>query len=85
MFEEHSPPRYLTRLPHPESSQETSTAASHVLGDEENTGHVPEDNSDGPAPAGDSPAPPTAPQHRPEKLQLLMSRQKAEYEAKIAR
>ncbi|KAM6380178.1 rho GTPase-activating protein 24-like [Pluvialis apricaria] len=84
MFEENSPSRYLTRLTHPENSQETNTAASHVSGDEENTGHVPVDNSDSFAPGGDSPAHPTSPQRRLEKLQLVMARQKAEYEAKIA-
>lgn len=37
MIEENSPSRYLTKLAQPEDSQETSTALSHVLWDQEKT------------------------------------------------
>lgn len=40
MIEENSPSRYLTKLAQPEDSQKTSTALSHVLWDQEKTGHV---------------------------------------------
>ncbi|XP_064314481.1 rho GTPase-activating protein 24-like [Phalacrocorax carbo] len=84
MFEENPPSRYLTRLAHPEVSQETNTAVSHVLRDQENTGHVPGDNSDSFASSSDLPANPTSPQSHLANLKMLMARQKAEYESKIA-
>ncbi|KAM6055605.1 rho GTPase-activating protein 24-like isoform 1-T2 [Theristicus caerulescens] len=84
MFEENPPSRHLTRLAHPEGSQEADTAVSHVLQDQENTGHIPVDNSDSFASSGDLPANPTSPQHHLANLKMLMSRQKAEYESKIA-
>ncbi|XP_026713778.1 rho GTPase-activating protein 24-like [Athene cunicularia] len=84
MFEENSPSRYLTRLAHPEDSQETNTAVNHVLWDQENTTHIPADNSDGFTSSSEVPASPTSPQHHLANLKTLMSRQKAEYESKIA-
>lgn len=85
MFEENPPSRYLTRLAHPEDSQEPKAAVSHVLQEQENMGQVPTDNGDSFASSGDLPANPTTPQHQLANLKMLMSRQKAEYEAKIAR
>lgn len=85
MLEENPPSRRLTRLAHPEDSQEPKAAVGHVLQEQENTGHVPMDNSDSFASSGDLPANPTAPQHQLATLKMLLSRQKAEYEAKIAR
>ncbi|XP_057265481.1 rho GTPase-activating protein 24-like [Pezoporus wallicus] len=79
MFEESPPSRYLTSLAHPEDSQGTTAAVSHVLRDQENTGHVPMDNSH-----SDLPANPTSLQQHLAKLKMLMSTQKAEYESKIA-
>ncbi|XP_030359847.1 rho GTPase-activating protein 24-like [Strigops habroptila] len=84
MFEESPPSRYLTRPAHPEDSQGTTTAVSHVLRDQENTGHVPMDNSDSLASPSDVPANPTSLQQHLAKLKMLMSRQKDEYESKIA-
>ncbi|KAK2540778.1 hypothetical protein Q9966_004483 [Columba livia] len=85
MFEENPPSSYLTRAAHSEDSQETITAISHVLRDQEDTRPVPADDSESFAAPGDLPANPTSPQQRLAKLKLLMSRQKAEYESKIAR
>ncbi|XP_054073575.1 rho GTPase-activating protein 24-like [Rissa tridactyla] len=84
MFEENSPSRHSTRLAHPENSQETNTAVSPALGEQEKTGHVPGDDSESFGSRGDLPANPGSPRHRLAKLRLLMSRQKAEYESKIA-
>ncbi|XP_072729131.1 rho GTPase-activating protein 24-like [Ciconia boyciana] len=84
MFEENPPSRYLTRLAHPEDSKETNAAVSHVLQNQENTGHIPVDNSDSFASSGDLPANPTSSQNHLANLKMLMSRQKAEYESKIA-
>lgn len=58
MIEENSPSRYLTKLAQPEDSQETSTALSHVLWDQEKTGHVPRDGRDSFNCPGDLPANP---------------------------
>ncbi|XP_027498912.1 rho GTPase-activating protein 24-like [Corapipo altera] len=85
MSEKNTPSRYLTRLAHPEDCQETSAAVSPVLQEQEDTGHIPGDSSDSCASTGDSPANPPCPQHHPADLRMLMARQKAEYESKIAR
>ncbi|XP_051487334.1 rho GTPase-activating protein 24-like [Apus apus] len=47
-------------------------------------GHIPVDNSTSSAPSSASAAEPTSPQHHLAQLRVLMSRQKAEYESKIA-
>lgn len=44
--------RHLTKLAWPKDSQETNTALSHVLWDQEKTGQVPGDGSDSSAPLG---------------------------------
>ncbi|XP_042646328.1 rho GTPase-activating protein 24-like [Tyto alba] len=84
MFEENPPSRNLTRLAHPEDAQETNTAVSHVSRDLGNTRHVPADNRNSLAPSGDLPPSPASLQHHLANLKMLMSRQKAEYESKIA-
>ncbi|XP_061858779.1 rho GTPase-activating protein 24-like [Colius striatus] len=84
MLQENPPSRYLPRLAHPEDSQETNTAVSYVLGDQENAGHIPGDNSDSFASSGNLPANPASQQHHLAHLRMLMAMQKAEYESKIA-
>ncbi|XP_014803259.1 PREDICTED: rho GTPase-activating protein 24-like [Calidris pugnax] len=85
MFEENSPSRHSARLTHPENSPETNTTTSPVPGDEEKTGPIPVDTSNSFGSCGGGPATPSSPQHHPAELQRLISRQKAEYESKIAR
>ncbi|CAM2118106.1 rho GTPase-activating protein 24-like [Caretta caretta] len=84
MFEENPTSRYLIRSTCPEESQETNTATSNVLGLQENLGHGPGDkSSEGSPTANDFSANSTSVQHYLVSLKKQMSRQKAEYEAKI--
>nr|XP_025034839.1 uncharacterized protein LOC102452796 isoform X2 [Pelodiscus sinensis] len=86
MFEENMTSKYLTRSTCPEEPQETKTAISNVLGLQESLGYGPADNSsEGSPTANDFSVNSTSLQHHLLSLKKQMSRQKAEYEAKITR
>ncbi|XP_062443369.1 rho GTPase-activating protein 24-like [Rhea pennata] len=84
MFAENLPSRSLTGLTHPEDSQEANTVVSHVSGVQENAGCVPVENSNSFPSSSDLPANPASLQNHLANLKTMMSRQKAEYESKIA-
>ncbi|XP_074865857.1 rho GTPase-activating protein 24-like [Carettochelys insculpta] len=83
MFEENPTSRYLTRSTCPAESQETNTAISNVLGLQESLGHGPADNSEGSPTTSAFSVNSTSLQRHLLSLKKQMSRQKAEYEAKI--
>nr|XP_025957716.1 rho GTPase-activating protein 24-like isoform X2 [Dromaius novaehollandiae] len=84
MFEDNPSSRSLTGLTHPEDSQEANTVESHLLGVQENMGHIPAENSNSFPSSSDLPANPASLQNHLANLKTMMSRQKAEYESKIA-
>ncbi|XP_035194232.1 rho GTPase-activating protein 24-like [Oxyura jamaicensis] len=84
MFEENPPSMYLTGSNHTEDSQETNTATGGALEAQENTGPIPGDTNNSHPPASEQPASPSSPQQHLACLRTLMSRQKAEYESRVA-